>query len=111
MSKLLREINVTETKNSPTESLNNLRNFLQMFHIIPYICTRGKFYDPKLLKIHTSLLDQRSLSVDLRPHGSQILQGSSLLLWLPVSWLTPTSHFKRRKKMLEKSSDLVRELG
>ena len=37
-------MNVTETKNSPTETLNNLRNFVQRFHNIPYICTRGKFY-------------------------------------------------------------------
>ena len=103
-------MNVTETKNSPTDSLNNLRNFLQRFYIIPYICTRGKFTSPSDWTWHKSL-DQTSLLVDLSPHGSQILGGSSLILWVPVSWLTPASHFKRRKKLLEKSSNLVGELG
>ena len=103
-------MNVTETKSSSTDSLNNLRNLVQRFYIIPYICTRGKFLTPSHWTTDKSL-DQTSLLVDLSPHGPQISGGSSLILWVPVSWLTPTSHFKRRKKLLEKSSNLVGELG
>ena len=55
--------------------------------------------------------DQTSLSVDLSPHGSQILRDSQILLWLPLSWLTNTSHFKRRKRFLLRNSNLVGNRG
>ena len=44
LSKLLSTMNVTNYKVSPKHSLSNLRNFLKMFDIIPYISTRGGFY-------------------------------------------------------------------
>ena len=54
---------------------------------------------------------QKSLLVDLSPHGSQILRGSQVLLWLPLSWLTKSSHFKRRKNFLVRNSNLIGARG
>ena len=61
--------------------------------------------------INISTSGEKSLFVDLSPHDSQILRRSSVLLWLPLSWLTQTTHFKRRKNFLLKSSNIVGERG
>lgn len=55
--------------------------------------------------------DEKSLLVDLSPHGEQILRGSQVQLWLPLSWLTKSSHFKRRKNFLLRNSNLIGDRG